>query len=203
MAASVAMQAFTKTVRFTITLAEVGVRVAASPLATSGNNPTKFRWDHLRRKVGEGRVRSLKRAAADVRRATQREMSVRKPLSTPRLIDLGTVNGERLVAKRTQIARNDRVTSWKTAMFPKGFLRSDIEYDYDPSTDTVVIGPRKFPKLNRLHEIGGTVPLYFLRTTPPSRVPRRFSGGTRFGITTNRPAKGKIPEAFRDQIKGP
>jgi hypothetical protein len=193
----------------------------------AGKPPSKFKWEHVRSRLAVGRERALKIAGSDVRRATQRAMSNRKPIKE-KLIDLGVVNGERLVAKRRQIAIPDKVTSWKTARFPKGFLRSDIQYDYDSSTDSVVVGPAKLPKLNKLHEVGGTINLWFVKTAAPAKVPRKFSGGAVFGITSNRPigkqsiklgsrrvqarrymAQGlkngmaKIPEAFRDSISGP
>jgi hypothetical protein len=188
---------------------------------------TKFKWGHVLDRVAVGRQKALKIAGAEVRRATQRSMSNRRP-SMEKLVDIGTVNGVRLVAKRTQTAKSDKVTSWKTPTFPKGFLRSDIQYDYDSSTDSVVIGPAKLPRLNKLHEIGGSINLWFVKTVAPPKVPRRFSGGAVFGILSNRPAgKGpiklgsrrvkarrfmaqglkngmaKIPEAFRDSIVGP
>ncbi len=189
---------------------------------------TKFKWDHVLKKVGEGRTRALKIAGAEVRRESQRAMSLRAPLKVPRFVDAGTVNGERLVVLRRQVPKADRVTSWKTGMHPKGFLRSDIQYDYDPSSDSVVVGPTKLPRLNKLHEIGGSVPLFFIRTSPQRKVPKRFSGGTVFGFQANRPvgedavrlgprrvkarrfmargldrARSKIPRAFEDQIVGP
>lgn len=216
-----------------LTASKIVVSVALHVIesAAGGNTrtrQTKFKWDHVLQKYGEGRARALKIAGAEVRRGAQRSMSNRTPLKTPRLIYVGTVNGERLVAKRTQIARPDRVTSWKTAMFPKGFLRSDIRYDYDSASDSVVVGPAMAPRINKLHEVGGPVKLWFVRTSPPPRVPRRLSGGTVFGITSNRPAgrdpvplgsrrvkarrymeKGlkeampKIAPAWRDTIVGP
>jgi hypothetical protein len=188
---------------------------------------TKFKWEHVRSRLAVGRERALKIAGSDVRRATQRAMSNRKPIKE-KLIDLGVVDGERLVAKRRQIAIPDKVTSWKTARFPKGFLRSDIQYDYDATTDSVVVGPTRLPKLNKLHEVGGQVQLWFVRTRAPASVPRRLSGGAVFGITSNTPAgtnpielgsrrvrarrymqtglddaKPNLAEAFRDAISGP
>jgi len=188
---------------------------------------TKFKWTHVKDRVAVGRQKALRIAGAEVRRGVQRSMSSRKP-TMEKLVDVGTVDGVRLVAKRTQIPRSDKVTSWKTNRFPKGFLRSDIQYDYDRSTDSVVVGPAKLPKLNKLHEVGGTINLWFVKTAAPSKVPRKFSGGAVFGITSNRPigndsirlggrrvkarrymetgldvARAKIPEAFRDAITGP
>lgn len=189
--------------------------------------PTKFRWGHVLKRLGEARVKALRIAGAEVRRGVQREMSNRRPVKNPRLVDLGTVNGERLVAKVSQPTRPERVTSWKTSRFPKGFLRSDIQYDYDTGTDTVVVGPAKAPKLNKLHEVGGSVDLYFYRVGPPAKVPRKFARA-RFGIFTNTPigeqsirlgrrrvkarrfmanglkvALPKIAPAWRDTIVGP
>jgi hypothetical protein len=188
---------------------------------------TKFKWGHVLDRMSAGRQKALKIAGAEVRRGVQRSMSNRKP-QMEKLVEIGTVEGQRLVARRTQFAKSDRVTSWKTAQFPKGFLRSDIQYDYDSSTDSVVVGPAKLPKLNKLHEVGGMINLWFVKTASPAKVPRKFSGGAVFGITSNRPvgkqsiklgprrvqarrymAQGlkngmaKIPEAFRDAISGP
>jgi hypothetical protein len=199
--------------------------LARGRLAVAGRS--KFRWAHVMDRLGAARVKALKIAGAEVRRGAQRSMSLRSPLKTPRLVDLGVVQGERLVAKRTQFPKPDRVTSWKTTTFPKGFLRSDIQYDYDSSTGSVVVGPTKSPRLNRLHEVGGTIKLFFVRTGPPVRVPRRFRGGTVFGIQANRDignaiplgtrrvkarrfmarglevARDKIAPAWRDSIVGP
>lgn len=197
------------------------------PAAGRPQPATKFKWQHVRSRLAVGRERALKIAGSDVRRATQRAMSNRKPIKE-KLIDIGVINGERLVAKRRQIAIPEKVTSWKTARFPKGFLRSDIQYDYDATTDSVVVGPTRLPKLNKLHEIGGQVQLWFVRTRAPASVPRRLSGGAIFGITSNTPAgtdpvklgsrrvkarrymqkgldnaKPKLAEAFRDTIVGP
>lgn len=204
------------------------VRIKLEGLGTGKvTGKTKFKWGHVLDRMSAGRQKALKIAGAEVRRSVQRSMSNRRP-SMEKLVDIGTVNGMRLVAKRTQTAKPDKVTSWKTPTFPKGFLRSDIQYDYDSSTDSVVVGPAKLPKLNKLHEIGGTINLWFVKTAAPAKVPRKFSGGAVFGITSNRPIgkesiklgsrrvkarrymetglkKGmdKIPEAFRDAISGP
>lgn len=200
---------------------------AGSSQVVGSGTRARFKWERVIDKINNARQKSLRIAGMEIRRAVQREMSVRAPLKNPRLVDIGTVGGERLVVKRRQIPRGDRVTSWKTANFPKGFLRNDIQYDYDAATDSVVVGPAKLPRLNKLHEIGGSVPLWFVRSGPPSRVPRRFSGSV-FGFEMNRRAdadavslgrkrvkargymarglrvgKGKIPAAFRDSIVGP
>jgi len=223
----VALQAFTRSVRFTVTMVEAGVNAAIS--SGTPKSPTKFKWERAIEKQFEGRVRAMKIAGAEVRRSTQREMSVRAPLNIPRLLEVGRSNGRRLVAQVREIPKPDRVTSWKTARHPKGFLRSDIEYDYDPSSDTVVVGPVKAPRLNRLHEIGGSVKLWFMRTGPLPGTTRKFKDGAILGVLRNRQTRGgtrieigdrpvkarrymakglakalpKIPMAFRDQIRGP
>ena len=204
------------------------VRIKLEGLGTGKvTGRTKFKWGHVLDRMSAGRQKALRIAGAEVRRSVQRSMSNRRP-SMEKLVDIGTVNGMRLVAKRTQTAKPDKVTSWKTPTFPKGFLRSDIQYDYDSSTDSVVVGPAKLPKLNKLHEIGGTINLWFVKTAAPAKVPRKFSGAAVFGITSNRPigkesiklgsrrvkarrymqtglknGMDKIPEAFRDAISGP
>ena len=204
------------------------VRIKLEGLGTGKvTGRTKFKWGHVLDRMSAGRQKALRIAGAEVRRSVQRSMSNRRP-SMEKLVDIGTVNGMRLVAKRTQTAKPDKVTSWKTPTFPKGFLRSDIQYDYDSSTDSVVVGPAKLPKLNKLHEIGGTINLWFVKTAAPAKVPRKFSGGAVFGITSNRPigkesiklgsrrvkarrymqtglknGMANIPEAFRDAISGP
>jgi len=208
-------------------MAEI-VRIKLEGLGTGKvTGRTKFKWGHVLDRMSAGRKKALKIAGAEVRRGVQRSMSNRRP-TMEKLVEIGTVNGQRLVARRTQIPKPDRVTSWKTSQFPKGFLRSDIQYDYDSSTDSVVVGPAKLPKLNKLHEVGGTINLWFVKTAAPSKVPRKFSGGAVFGITSNRPVgkqsiklgsrrvkarrymetglkngMAKIPEAFRDSISGP
>lgn len=150
-------------------------------------NITLFKWAELKTRVGMGRAKALKIAGMEVRRATQRSMSVRKELTFPRFIDGGKKDGRQIVIKRYQIPKPDRVTSWKTDRFPKGFLRSDIISDYDNASQSVVIGPRMAPTMNKLHEIGGSVSLWF---TPgsviPKRAPKKFAGAV-FGTLSNEP----------------
>lgn len=147
-------------------------------------NITQFQWKWLKGKVGAARAEALKRAGMDVRRETQRSMSVRQERNRPAFIEAGTKDGQRLVVKRYMIPKPDRVTSWKTERNPKGFLRSDIFSDYDRNTESVVIGPRKAPRINKLHEIGGSVSLWFTPGVTPRNAPRRYAGAV-FGTLTN------------------
>ena len=145
---------------------------------------TRFKWNELKSRVGAARMKALKIAGLEVRRATQRSMSVRKELSRPRFYEGGTYNGQRLVIKRYQVPKPDKVTSWKTERHPKGFLRSDIFSDYDMDTQSVVIGPRMAPVLNKLHEIGGKVSLWFTPGVTPRFAPGKFRGAV-FGTLAN------------------
>jgi len=148
---------------------------------------SKFGWKDLKGRVGAGRARALKIAGLEVRRTTQRSMSVRKELTFARFIDGGKKDGRQIVIKRYQIPKPDRVTSWKTDRWPNGFLRSDIISDYDPVSQSVVVGPRLIPKLNRLHEVGGSVSLWFTPgSVVPKRAPKKFAGAV-FGTLSNEP----------------
>jgi hypothetical protein len=150
-------------------------------------NITLFKWNELKTRVGMGRAKALKIAGMEVRRATQRSMSVRKELTFPKFIDGGQKDGRQIVIKRYRIPKPDKVTSWKTDRWPKGFLRTDIISDYDFNTDSVVIGPRMMPEMNKLHEIGGSVSLWFTPgSVVPKRAPKKFAGAV-FGTLSNEP----------------
>lgn len=195
---------------------------------------TKFKWDEakFRKKEGDARMRALVRAGLITKRSTQKQISARKPATrSPKQWKIATRHGFDLIALVDRVPKSDKLTSWRTARNPSGMLRKDIENDYDPKTRSVVIGPSKFPWLNKLHEFGGTTQRYFLP------VPRRTRGNRIFGVLTNkkptvgkgrdkveqagvysfqarvkaRPymakgiaaAKGKIPQQFRNQLRGP
>ena len=150
-------------------------------------NITLFKWAELKTRVGIGRAKALQIAGMEVRRATRRSMSNRGERAFPVFIDGGKKDGRQIVIKRYQIPKPDRVTSWKTDRHPEGFLRSDIISDYDIGTQTVVIGPRMAPSMNKLHEVGGTVSLWFTPgSVVPKRAPRKFEGAV-FGTLSNEP----------------
>lgn len=163
---------------------------------------TKFSWqgETIKKLVGEAAAKALQNAGMDVRKTTQRMMSNRKPLSVPRFWKVGERDGVPMVAAVRQVPKPDKVTSWKTPSFSKGFLRQDVESDFDNRSQSVVIGPSKAPWLNQLHEFGGAVPLYFLGSNKPRRdyqgrrIPRNLLGksGAYVGILTNSAAPGAI-----------
>lgn len=162
---------------------------------------TKYSWqgETLKRLVGDAAAKALQNAGMDVRKTTQRMMSSRKPTAV-NFWRVGERNGVPLVAAVRQIPKSDKVTSWKTSRWPKGFLRQDIESDFDNSTKSVVIGPEKVPWLNQLHEIGGHVPVYLLASSRPrrdyrgKRIPTSVAGrsGAYVGILINKPVGDAI-----------
>jgi len=192
---------------------------------------TKFKWEEkrLRQKVGEARAKALKNVGLLVKGKTQREMSNRAPRKRPVNVKIGTRFGFDLIAQIERVPKSDRVTSWKTARHPKGFLRQDVQSDYDFKSGSVVVGPAKRPAINQLLEFGGPSKRYFVPIAKRSRgkkvygylanVPPRIKGtrdrqsGLYSFNTTIKPrgfmAKGlkvslaKIPAQFKDQIKGP
>lgn len=131
---------------------------------------TKFNWNkaELTRLIGKASAVALQKAGLEVRKETQRKMSVRAPRKSPVFWKVGKSSRFfPLVAAVFQVPKQDRVTSWKTGQHPKGFLRSDIEANFDTRSKSVVIGPSKLPWLNQLHEFGGSVPVYFAGTEFP------------------------------------
>lgn len=151
---------------------------------------TKFQWNKpaLKKLVGEAAAKALQRAGMDCRKSVQRMMSNRAPLKTPQFWRLkNRSDGYPMVAIVRQIPKKDRVTSWKTPVHPKGFLRQDIQTDWDATTQSVVIGPSKVPWLNQLHEDGGHVQLWFVSTKKPvgtykgKKLPARLTENGKYG----------------------
>jgi hypothetical protein len=154
---------------------------------------SKFKWDSrkLIRKVGEARAKALRRVGLVVKDRTKRVISSRSPRKNPKRVKVGTRFGLDLIALVDRVPKPDVVTSWRTSRFPKGMLRQDIQSDYDTRTQSVVVGPAKFPKLNVLHEAGGVGVRYF------KPVPIRVPGNRVLGILTNTPPKRR--QARRDK----
>lgn len=194
---------------------------------------TKFKWDtaKLKRKVGEARARSLKNVGLMVKGKTQRQMSNRTPRKRPVNMTVGSRMGFQLIAQVERVPVRDRVTSWKTPRHPKGFLRQDVQSDYDFKSGSVVVGPAKRPTINKVLEFGGSTTRYFVPIAKRARgnrvygklanVPPRAGKGRnapiqagiyRFNVRIKKRgfmAKGlraslaKIPAEFKDQIRGP
>jgi hypothetical protein len=142
---------------------------------------SKFKWDdkRLKQKVGEARVKALRRAGLVVRDRTKRQMSRRSPRKVPVRMTVGARFGLKLVALVDRVPKSDRITSWKTQRNPEGMLYRDIQSDYDNRSKSVVIGPSKFPALNELQERGGTARRWF------KPIPKKAPRDSVFGILTN------------------
>ena len=204
---------------------------------------TKFRWNRadVVAKLDKARLRSLRIAGAEVRKQTTRSMSNRKPRSRPQYWPLtqevtrsvrrpdGSMFRETglAVAIVYQVPQPDKVTSWKGGQYPKGYLRQSIEYDYDPGTDTVVVGPATKKRwLNEIHEFGGSQQFHLVPTGRPNGAPKKYQRNTFVTFSDEpigdsvplgnrtikarpflgpgmRKAMPKIPEMFRNQLRGP
>lgn len=167
---------------------------------------TKFNWHKdAKRLIGAAAAIALQRAGMEVRRNTQRQMvggstkAGRSLRANPVWWKVGEKDGYPVVAYVRKVPRPDKVSSWA----PMAFLRNDVQSDYDAKTESVVIGPSKFPWLNQLHEFGGRVDIWLQHTKYPvkeyggHRVPRKFQrqykyranvGGKRKTVTSLRGA---------------
>lgn len=148
---------------------------------------TKFKWEKstLLQKYDQATRNALKYAGMDTRRSVQRQMSHRTPSSKPtfyivkqgkperRVSDIRDSRGRfqkrrmgggetQFVAVVYRVPRPDKVTTWRTSQFPKGFLDRSIESDWDDSTKSVVVGAAKAQWLADLHDIGGQATFSFL-----------------------------------------
>lgn len=179
---------------------------------------SKFQWNKgkLRRLIGEAAADALKKAGADCRRTSQRQMrggsqpTGKKSPGTPKLWKVGERSGGiPMVAAVYQVPAANKVTSWA----PKAFLRNDIQYDYDYRTSSVVVGPSKAPWLNQLHEFGGAVRVFFNSYTkgPVSefrmkKLPSRMvagRAGAYVGWLSNKPMGNSISLGVRSVAPRP
>lgn len=155
---------------------------------------TKFNWHtDAKRLIGAAAAVALQRAGKDVRRNTQRQMvggstrNGRSLRSTPVWWKVGEKDGYPVLAYVRKVPRPDKVSSWA----PRAFLRNDVQSDYDARTESVVIGPSKFPWLNILHEEGGPVNVYVQHTRYPvkeyggHKVPRKFQRQYKYRVNVN------------------
>ena len=152
---------------------------------------TKFKWDTaaVKKKLAKATREALYKAGADVREATRKQMSSRAPSKNGRQWQVGERMGYKLIARIDKVPKSDRVTSWRTSRFPGGYLRSQIQSDFDSGRKSVVVGPEvggRNPRVNYLLERGGTATYYFV----PGGKQRR-SGNTVYGTLSNRRPKAR------------
>jgi len=145
---------------------------------------TKFGWSkgELSKLLGPGTAVALQKAALLVRREAQRQIvggrGGRKPLGSDRgqFWRVGEKDGYPVVAYVRYVPRENKLSSWR----PSAFLRNDIEARFDRNSMSVVIGPSKWPWLNRLHEKGGSVNVFVQHTKYPvseyagKKVPKKY-----------------------------
>lgn len=155
---------------------------------------TKFRWKRadVLAKVDAARLRGLRNAGSECRKQITRSMSnprfSNKPKYWPlsrdvtRTIRQGSRTFQQTntaVAVVYDVPKPAKVSSRKGGVYPKGFLRQSIEYDYDPSRDSVVVGPaHKKAWLNEIHEFGASQTFYLVPTSPPKGAPKKYRRNT-------------------------
>lgn len=153
---------------------------------------TKFNWHtEAKRILGPAVAVALQKAGMEVRRTTQRQMvggstrTGRRLRTNPVWWQVGEKDGFPVVAYVRKVPHPDKVSSWA----PQAFLRNDVQSDYDRRTESVVIGPSKFPWLNVLHEEGGNISVYLQRTKYPVKeygghpVPQKFQRKTTYLVS--------------------
>ena len=158
---------------------------------------TKFKWEKstLLQRYDQATRNTLKWAGMDTRRSIQRQMSQRTPATNPTFYVVKPGKPERRVnairdgrgrflkrkmgggetqfmAAVYRVPKPDKVTSWKTSQFPKGFLNRSIESDWDDRTKSVVVGAAKAQWLADLHDMGGTAKFSFL--APAQSLQKKF-----------------------------
>lgn len=190
-------------------MAKVGF-IGLTWIDSKGNKQsTKFNWHKdAKRLIGAAAAVALQRAGMEVRRNTQRQMvggstkTGRSLRSKPVWWKVGEKDGYPVVAYVRKVPRPDNVSSWA----PKAFLRNDVQSDYDARTESVVIGPSKFPWLNQLHEFGGPVNVYVQHTKYPvkeyggHKVPQKFQRKYKYKATVN--GKKKTVTSLRGAYVG-
>lgn len=173
---------------------------------------TKFQWSKakLRNLIGEAAAQALQKAGLLVRRNTQRSMvgggsrAGRTVPAKPKFRMYGSKDGYPIVGAFHAVPRPDKVSTWA----PQAFLRNDIQSDWDNGTRSVVIGPSRMPRLNRLHEFGGSKSYWVLAGQYPRaeirghKVPQKMRSGGRngrayVGYIVDRPMANAIPIGSR------
>jgi hypothetical protein len=116
---------------------------------------------HVIKQLGKGKAKALRQVGAMVYRSVQGTFASGRPSQNGTNRQIGTFNGLPLIERRKRPAKSGRITSWRTARNPKGFIRSAMAFAYDPSSQSVLIGPRQMQSpysstLFQLHEKGGS-----------------------------------------------
>ena len=154
---------------------------------------TRFFLDrkHVIKRLGAGKAKALRSAGALVYRSVQKQFDSGTPSSNPTNRAIGFYRGLPLVERRTRTKRSTKVISWRS---PRGhrFLRSAMAFAFDPSSQSVVVGPRRMqsqysPTLYDLHERGGsqTQRMYLRfrgRPIPRQRAYGMRRSGSRFNL---------------------
>lgn len=174
-------------------MAKVGF-VGLTWVDSKGNkHATKYNWHKdAKRILGPAIAVALQKAGLEVRRITQRQMvrgseKTGRPLTPPKWWKVGEKDGYPVVAYVRKVPKPDKVSSWA----PRAFLRNDVQSDYDSRSESVVVGPSKFPWLNQLHESGGQVNVWVQHTRYPVKeyagreVPRKFQRQSKYKVKGN------------------
>lgn len=174
---------------------------------------TKFKWDtpKVKRMLDDANRKSLKRAGRLVWTAARSPavISSRAPRAKPKQYKIAERHGFQLYARIDKIPKSDRLTSWKTSRNPEGFLRKSLEYDYSPTSRTVVVGPgaTRGYKVASLQAYGGQARYWFKPEV--GRGQRRYGKRVYGRLVNSQPMVGGrngVPEvglySFTRQIRG-
>lgn len=171
---------------------------------------TKFNWHtDAKRILGPAVAIALQKAGMEVRRHTQRQMvggstkTGRRWRAKPQWWKVGEKDGYPVVAYVRKVPHDSKVSSWS----PLAFLRNDVQSDYDRRSESVVIGPSKFPWLNQLHEFGGNASFYLQHTKYPVKeyggfqVPKKFQRETTYSVA-GKGKRRKTAKSYRGAYVG-
>jgi hypothetical protein len=140
---------------------------------------------YVKKRLGEGVRKALTKAGAMVYRSCQKQFLTGRKSKSPTFRQIGEWQGKPLVEQQTRKPKPGRITSWRTRRSPKGFMRSSLGFEYDFSTKSVVVGPRRNRWLNVMHEKGGgdTQRLY-LRRRGKMVSAKKLTGRAKFNGAT-------------------
>jgi hypothetical protein len=119
-----------------------------------------------------------------VYRSSQNQLLRGRPSPRGSNRTIGEWRGLPLIERRKRRPTAGRVTSYRTPRNSSGFLRSAIGFSYDPTSSSVVIGPRRMQSrysrtLNVLHERGGSQSQRLFLRYSGRAVPRQAAYGLR------------------------